>query len=302
MSHAIETMGLSRRFGQTEAVHDLTMRVPTGSVCALVGPNGAGKTTTIRLLMRLVDADAGTARVLGSDARRLGPELLARIGYVSESQELHAWMTVDDLCAYCAPFYRTWDRDLARGLCRLLDLPRNRPVGGFSRGMRMKAALLVSLAFRPELLLMDEPFTGLDPLVREEISQGMLDVAGERTTFIASHEVDEIERLADHVAFIDGGRLQFMEPTTMLLARFRDVEVVFDGDARLPASRPATWLVAEVCGRSLRFVDSAHDEAGLAAQVAHHVPGARLAAVDPKSLRSIVVSLARASRTAHQEA
>lgn len=123
MQYAIETQHLSRRFGRTEAVHDLTLNVPVGSVFALVGPNGAGKTTTIKTMMNLLQPSGGSARMLGTDSRKLGPATLQRIGYVSENQELHEWMTVAQMMAYCAPFYPTWDATFASGLVNQLGVP-----------------------------------------------------------------------------------------------------------------------------------------------------------------------------------
>jgi len=299
MQYAIETQKLSRRFGRTEAVVDLTMTVPAGSVFALVGPNGAGKTTTIKTLMNLLRPSAGEARVLGTDSRTLGPATLQRIGYVSENQVLPEWMSVADLMAYCRPFYPTWDASFADALLRQLDLPRTRPLKNCSRGMKMKAALVVSLAYRPELLVMDEPFAGLDALVREEFSQGILEVAGgERpwTVFISSHDIDEVERLADWIGIINRGRLELAEPVSTMLARFRQIEVLVDGDARVVADEPTAWLGQEAAGHTIRFVDSAFSDSDIGAAVRGRYPSARDVIVSPMSLRQIFITLARVYR------
>jgi len=302
MQSAIETKNLSRRFGRTEAVVDLTMTVPAGSVFALVGPNGAGKTTTIKTLMNLLRPSAGEAKVLGTDSRALGPATLQRIGYVSENQVLPEWMSVADLMAYCRPFYPTWDAAFADALLAQLDLPRTRPLKHCSRGMKMKAALVVSLAYRPELLVMDEPFAGLDALVREEFAQGILEVAGgERpwTVFISSHDIDEVERLADWIGIINRGRLELAEPVAAMLARFRQVDVVVDGDANAAAvgpDIPATWLRPEAAGHTIRFVDSAFSDSDIGAAVRARYPSARDITVTPMSLRQIFITLARVYR------
>ena len=299
MQPAIETRNLSRRFGRTEAVRNLTMSVPAGSVFALVGPNGAGKTTTIKTLMNLLKPSAGSAAVLGTDSRKLGPPTLQRIGYVSENQEIPDWMSVADLMAYCRPFYPTWDPAFADALVTQLDLPRAKPMKSCSRGMKMKAALVVSLAYRPELLIMDEPFAGLDALVREEFSQGILEVAGgERpwTVFVSSHDIDEVERLADWIGIINQGRLELAEPVSGMLARFRQVEVLVDGDARLAADHPAAWIRPEAAGHTIRFVDSAFDEAGLGEAVRARYGSARDISATPMSLRQIFITLARVYR------
>ena len=300
MTHAIETEHLSYRYGRTEAVHDLTMQVPTGSVFALVGPNGAGKTTTIKVLMNLLEPSGGRARVLGVDSLRMAPPLLARIGYVSENQELPAWLTVRGLMDYCAPFYPTWDAGYARELARQLDMDLDVSLKACSRGMRMKAALLVSLAYRPELLVMDEPFAGLDALVREEFAQGILEVAGgERpwTVFVSSHDIDEVERLADWIGIINHGRLELAEPVSAMLARFRQVEVTLPASADpLPAGLPDAWLLPQAAGRVLRFVDSAYDENELAARVRGLLPEAGDIQATPLPLRQIFITLARVFR------
>jgi ABC-2 type transport system ATP-binding protein len=299
MQSAIETKNLSRRFGRTEAVVDLTMTVPAGSVFALVGPNGAGKTTTIKTLMNLLRPSAGEATVLGIDSRALGPATLQRIGYVSENQVLPEWMSVADLMAYCRPFYPTWDAAFADALLTQLDLPRTRPLKNCSRGMKMKAALVVSLAYRPELLVMDEPFAGLDALVREEFSQGILEVAGgERpwTVFISSHDIDEVERLADWIGIINRGRLELAEPVSTMLARFRQIEVLVDGDAQVAGGLPATWLRPEAAGHTIRFVDSAFSDSDVGAAVRGRYPSARDVIVSPMSLRQIFITLARVYR------
>jgi ABC-2 type transport system ATP-binding protein len=299
MQYAIETQNLSRRFGRTEAVVDLTMTVPAGSVFALVGPNGAGKTTTIKTLMNLLRPSAGEATVLGTDSRVLGPATLQRIGYVSENQVLPEWMSVADLMAYCRPFYPTWDAAFADALLTQLDLPRTRPLKNCSRGMKMKAALVVSLAYRPELLVMDEPFAGLDALVREEFSQGILEVAnGERpwTVFISSHDIDEVERLADWIGIINRGRLELAEPVSTMLGRFRQIEVLVDGEARVVANAPAAWLGPEAGGHTIRFVDSAFSDSDIGAAVRGRYPSARDVTVTPMSLRQIFITLARVYR------
>jgi ABC-2 type transport system ATP-binding protein len=298
MEHVIETRNLSRRFGRTEAVADLSLQVPAGSIFALVGPNGAGKTTTIKALMNLLEPTSGTAHVLGTDSRRLRPATLARIGYVSENQVLPAWMTIRELIDYCAPLYPTWDGAFADALARQLSLPLDRPIRACSRGMTMKAALLVSLAYRPELLVMDEPFAGLDALVREELSTGMLELPGERpwTVFVSSHDIDEVERLADRIGIINQGRLELAEPVADLLARFRQVDVAVEGAARLPTEMPKTWLLAEATSRSIRFVESAYDERDFGERVRATISDARDITVSPMALRSIFIALARVFR------
>ena len=150
MNAIIQTRELSRRFGRTEAFRSLSLDVPRGSIFALMGPNGAGKTTTIKMLLNMIRPTGGRATVLGTESTRLGPSEFTRIGYVSENQEMPDWMSVQDLIDFCRPMYPSWDQDLCRQLTRQFDLPLSQKIKSFSRGMRIKAALLVSLAYRPE--------------------------------------------------------------------------------------------------------------------------------------------------------
>lgn len=299
MTNAIETFDLTRRFGRTEAVKGLNLQVPAGSIFALLGPNGAGKTTTLKLLMNLVRATRGRATVFGADTRRLGPRDFQRIGYVSENQRLPEWMTPRELFDYCRPFYPAWDDALRGKLESDLGLTSRAPLRTLSRGTRMKAALLASLAYRPDLVVLDEPFTGLDPLVRDELIRGLLEVSGERTwtVLISSHDIDDVERLADWVGFMKEGQMQFAEPVSALLGRFRFVEVVPKDDT--PAVMPADprWLPHGTAGRTLRFVDTHHDESDAASRIAAAFPACDIR-TSPLPLREIFVTLARASSTA----
>jgi ABC-2 type transport system ATP-binding protein len=298
MSDIVGIDHLKRRFGPVEAVNDLSLTVPEGSVFALLGPNGAGKTTTIKVMMNIIRPSAGRVRVLGVDSRRLGPGQFRQIGYVSENQEMPSAMTVRELLEYCRPLYPTWDVEFAAALVRMLDIHLDRRIGHLSRGTRMKAALVSSLAYHPKLLVLDEPFAGLDPLVREEFARGVLELTGQQqwTVFLASHDIDEVERLADRVAMIDNGRLLLSEPVPSLLGRFRQVEVVAPGVETVPPGLPGTWLLPETAGRALRFFDTRYEEGASDALVQRVFPAAENVLTEPMSLRSIFVALARANR------
>lgn len=292
----IETTDLTRRFGKMEAVHGLTFAVPQGSVCALLGPNGAGKSTTIKMLMNLIEPTSGSARVLGVDSRKLGEKEKAQIGYVSENQQLPLWMTVRQFLDYCRPFYPTWDRELEKTLLAQFALPEDRALKHLSRGMTMKAALLSSLAYRPKLLVLDEPFSGLDPLVRDEFIRGVLEVSalGEWTVLVSSHDIDEVERLADHVAMIEGGRLKLSEPTETLQGRFRRVEVT-GGAEKLEVADG--WLEWERAGTLTKFVETNY--AGEATEDGWRLRfGDATVVATAMSLREIFLTLARSGRSA----
>jgi ABC-2 type transport system ATP-binding protein len=235
--NAIECEQLSRSFGPVPAVQGLDLAVPAGSIFALLGPNGAGKSTLLKLLLNLVTPERGRAVVLGRDSRRLCARDFERIGYVAEGQDLPDWMTVAQFIGFCRPLYPTWDSGLERRLLSSFELPLDRPLRKLSRGMQMKAALLSSLAYRPELMVLDEPFSGLDPLVRDDFIQGLLELPGDdrpRTIVVSSHDIDEVERLVDDVGYLSGGRLLVHETADGLRGRFRSVEVVGPGAAGAP--------------------------------------------------------------------
>ncbi len=292
----IETKGLSRRFGRTEAVRELNLSVPAGSVFALLGSNGAGKTTTLKLLMNLLQPTAGSAQVLGVDTRRLGERELAQIGYVSENQQLPLWMTVRQFLDYCRPFYVSWDRALETKLLQSFALPSDRKLKDLSRGMRMKAALLSSLAYRPKLLVLDEPFSGLDPLVRDEFIQGVLEVSavGEWTVLVSSHDIEEVERLADHVAMLDEGRLRLSETTESLLGRFRRVEVASGTSSGGAVAGVLGW---EREGALTRFIVTDYDGEPSERRWGAQYAGGTLRFAR-MTLREIFIALARAQRGA----
>ncbi len=292
----IHTEKLRKSYGRHGALQGLDLNVPEGSTYALVGPNGAGKTTTIRLLMNIITASEGAATILGADSRKLSPRQLARIGYVSENQEIPGYMTVAGYIAYLRPFYPDWDRALEAEILARLHLPPDRKVAHLSHGMRMKMALACALCFRPKLLILDEPFSGLDPLVRDELVESLLAQAGDMTILVSSHELAEIESFATHVGFLDEGRMLFQEPLETLQARLRAVRVILDRAATLPVSPPATWLDLRVEGSVVSFVETQYAEAATNAQIAASVPGAQRIEVQPVGLRSIFTTLARASR------
>ncbi len=297
MSHVIEFEQLSRHFGRTEAVRDLTFGVPQGSIYAFLGPNGAGKTTTIKVLMNLLDPSGGRAAVFGRDSIQLQPADLARIGYVSENQVLPEWMTPEQLLAFCKPLYPTWDDGLCGRLLRMFDLPPHRKIRTFSRGMKMKVAMVAALTYRPRLLVLDEPFSGLDPLVRDEIIEGMLELSGEEewTIFVSSHDLSEIENLADHVGFIREGRLVLSEALGSLQERFREIEVTLPRPWQMPAAWPRDWLSPKTADGVVRFVDTQYEPQRTEQTSRASFPPEAGYSASPMTLREIFVALARAA-------
>jgi ABC-2 type transport system ATP-binding protein len=296
--NAIRTCDLSKSFRHTHAVEKLNLEIPEGAIFALVGPNGAGKTTAIKTLMNILRPSAGSAEVLGTDSRRLGPEQFAQIGYVSENQELPLWMTVDYFMSYLKPFYPDWDDAWAEELLGQLDLPRGRRLRDLSRGMRIKAALASSLAYHPKLIVLDEPFSGLDSLVRDELIESLLDRCAGATVMISSHDLAEIETFASHIGYLDGGSLRFSEEMTSLGARFREIEITFDDPPPLLTPWPQEWLNPTTSAAVLRFVDSQFHAESTPEEIRRTFPSARAVSVNPLPLRAIFVSLAKSSRKA----
>lgn len=292
----IETKKLTRRFGSNEAVAGLDLAVESGTIYALLGPNGAGKTTTLKTLMNILSPTSGEARVLGADSRLLSPKEFAQIGYVSENQEMPEWMTVGELLDYCRAFYPTWDAGFAAKLQKLFALEAAQRLKNLSRGTRMKAALVSSLAYRPQLLVLDEPFSGLDPLVREEFLQGILELTDQEqwTVLISSHDVDEVEKLADWVGVLNEGRLFLSEPLERLQKRFRQVSLRLPESA--PLSAPSTWLSVEREGQALKFVDMDYEEGVSQKKLQQMLPQAGAVTASALSLRELFVVLARAFR------
>ena len=208
----VETHHVAKRFGRLEAIEDLSLCVPEGSVFALIGANGTGKTTTIRMLMNILRPDRGDISVLGTPSHQLGPKNLQQIGYVSESQNLPGGLTLARYFDYLRVLYPAWDRSLEKELCDLFELPPSRKIKHLSHGMRIKTLLVGALAFRPKLLVLDEPLSGLDTLVRDEVVNGLLQQAADTTILISSHELSEIESFTTHVAFLQNGRLLLRKP------------------------------------------------------------------------------------------
>jgi len=292
----IQVNQLWKKFGRHEALQGLSFAVPQGSAYALIGANGAGKTTTIKVLMNILEPTRGSATVLGVDSRRISPRELNRIGYVSENQDMPERLSVGEYLDYLRPFYARWDRELEKTIRRQLGLPAERRISDLSHGMRMKMALACALPFRPELLVLDEPFSGLDPLVRDEFMEELLRQAGEMTVLISSHELGEIDGVATHVAFLDEGKLLFEESMSDLTGRFREVHITMEREAQPPGQVPPQWLDVKAAGNVLMFVDTRFSDDGLGERVESLGGGVRRIDTQPMPLRSIFTTLARAAR------
>lgn len=225
---AVQVSQLRFGYGARKVLKDLALHVPTGATYALLGANGAGKSTLLRVLAGMVPPYSGQVRVLGTDlyrnpTRQGWMALRQRIAYVAAGQQLPDHLTLRQLLAYCAPLYPSWDVTVVERLLDTLRLDVSERVSNMSRGQRMQAALLCALAPRPALLLLDEPFTGLDLSAKDAIVRAVLDLAADEqwTVMVATHDVSEIEMLADWVGFLRDGRIDVSEPLDGLRARHR---------------------------------------------------------------------------------
>ncbi|HEY3380105.1 MAG TPA: ABC transporter ATP-binding protein [Armatimonadota bacterium] len=262
----IDTHDLTKRFGRNTVVDHLALQVPRGSIFAFLGRNGAGKTTTIRMLLDLLDRSAGQASVLGLDSVKGAREIRRRVGYVAQNEDLYDWMTVEEMLWFCQGFYPTWDRVLVQELQQKLELAGPTKIRHLSRGKQTQLALLLAMAYRPELLILDEPTAGLDVVVRREFLEEVVELIQEegRTIFFSSHLVHEVERMADWVGIMDAGKLIYCAPMEELKAGMRRIVCPFAG---LPpaASEIPGMLHAETFGKELVLTVNGFSEETLAA-------------------------------------
>ena len=232
---AIHTTDLWKRYDDVEALCGLNLQVPTGSICGFLGRNGAGKTTAIKVLLGMARPTKGSAQLLGvaADDAAAAAAARRRIGFVSDEKDLYGYMTVGEMIAFTRPFFPAWRGELERKYLDRFALPPQRRIGDLSRGMRTKVAMLLVLCRGAELLILDEPTAGLDPAVAEDVLQALVGhVAGERMTiFFSSHQISEVDQIADHVAIIDRGRLVVSGALDDIRDRYQRVQLVFAGNA-----------------------------------------------------------------------
>jgi ABC-2 type transport system ATP-binding protein len=231
----IEASELRKRYDGAEALRGLNLQVPAGSIYGFLGRNGAGKTTTIKVLLGMARPTSGQARVFGLpvDAPAASVDIRRRTGFVGDDKDLYDYMTVAEMIRFTAAFFPRWRADLQQRYLDRFELPLDRKVKALSRGMRSKLALLLALCRGAELLVLDEPTSGLDPAMTEEVLQALVaHVASEEmTVFFSSHQIAEVEQIADHVAIIDRGRLAVAGGLDDLRQNYRRIQLVFDSDA-----------------------------------------------------------------------
>jgi ABC-2 type transport system ATP-binding protein len=253
MNPVIQFQEVSKRYGRQTALDDLTLDVPPGVVFALLGENGAGKTTAIKTLLGLTIPEAGQARVLGLDSRTSGEEIRRRVGYVPERPTLYDWMTVSEIGWFAAGFYGGDYLTHYGELTRQFGLPSGRKLKSLSKGMRSKVALSLAMAHQPELLVLDEPTSGLDTLVRREFLASMVDLAATgRTVLLSSHQISEVERVADYVAILHAGRLVLVERLDDLKEQVRDVTVTLSDVTMRPVLADLPFAAEDVLYQARR--------------------------------------------------
>jgi len=279
---------VSRRFGDKLALDDVTFRVPAGSVVGLVGENGAGKTTLIKHILGLLKSQTGSVRVFGLDPVADPVGVLSRIGYLSEDPDMPGWMRVHELIRYIAAFYPTWDHDYAERLRQEFDLDPTTKIKNLSKGQRARSGLLIALAYRPELLLLDEPSSGLDPIVRRDILGAIIrTIADEgRTVLFSSHLLSEVERVSDEVAMIKSGRILFCDSLDRIKQLHARVTLQFNGpQATPPALAGALSWDGGGCEWTTVFAGNANQFESAAAAV-----GARIVEQSSLSLDEIFIA------------
>src|SRR5262245_1099438 len=232
---AIEATGLQKRYDATDALRGLDLRVPAGSIFGFLGRNGAGKTTTIKVLLGMARPTGGNARVFGLpvDRAEASVEIRRRTGFVSADKYLYGSMPVEEMIGFTAGFFPRWRKDLEQHYLRAFELPLHRKVKELSRGTRTKLALLLAFCRSADLLILDEPTSGLDPAMTEQVLQTLVShvADGGVTVFFSSHQIAEVDQIADHVGIIDGGRTIVSGALDDLRERFCRVQLVFEGDA-----------------------------------------------------------------------
>lgn len=224
---AISVQGLKKFFGNQDVLTDVSFEVAPGETFALLGRNGAGKTTTIRIMLGLLNPDAGVVRVAGYDAAVSSIELRRQVGYLAEDQTMYGWMTPIELCRFLKPFYPTWDNKLADKLLEGFELPRHSRIENLSKGQSVKLGLTVALAHRPAVAILDDPALGLDPVARKQFSRDLvehLQSAG-RTVVYSSHLLNEVEAVADVVAILDGGRIVRQSSTETIRQQVKQISL-----------------------------------------------------------------------------
>jgi ABC-2 type transport system ATP-binding protein len=295
---AIVTKDLTKRFGRVRAVDGANAHIPRGAIYGLMGPNGAGKTTFVRLLLNLINPSSGAATVLGYDVVKQPVEVRKRVGHVAALQPLWDWMTVKAFADFMGGCYPRWSPEAVSTVLDRIGIDRQATLGALSRGQRAVVAIAVAVGHEPDLLILDEALTGLDPIARREILRNVIDAmqAEGRTVLITGQDIADMERICDHVGFLVKGRLVLEATLEDLKARVKRIRVEHPSEAGVPT--PPGAFQIERGPRETVFTVESYAEAMLASLEG---PGRRVTAAD-LSLEDIFIDLAQAHmRSAGQE-
>ncbi|MGB7344238.1 MAG: ABC transporter ATP-binding protein [Pirellulaceae bacterium] len=255
MPSVITLQNVSKRFGRTQALDQVSLEIPPGIVFALLGENGAGKTTMIRILTGFQKPDAGTATVLGHDCVGASMEIRQAIGYVSDAPALYDWMTADEIGWFTSAFYDESFPQRYTELLAAFDVPSATRIKSMSKGQRAKVALALATAHDPQLLILDEPTSGLDPMVRRQFLESMVDRAAlGRTVLLSSHQINEVERVADWVGIMHQGQLKLVQPLDVLKQSTYIVTATMDDASASVALPPGDVLTESRNGRQMRWI------------------------------------------------
>ncbi len=283
---------LGRSFGRQCALDDVSLQIRPGSVLGLVGENGAGKTTLVKHVLGLLKAQQGAVTVFGLNPVDHPTKVLGKIGYLSEDRDLPAWMRISELLAYTQAFYPDWDTRFADQLLEQFDLDPLQKIKTLSRGQKARVGLLTALAHRPELLLLDEPSSGLDPVVRQDILTAIIRTVADdgRTVLFSSHLLDEVERVADDVVMLHAGRVILSGPLEDLVGAHHCVVVRF-AEPSLSAPQLTGALSSRGDGRTWSYCCNGQLEQLRAAALA---AGGDILAEETPSFEDVFVSHVRA--------
>jgi ABC-2 type transport system ATP-binding protein len=257
----VEVNDLCRQFGNTLALDHVNYRAEEGQVYGLVGVNGAGKTTLIKHLLGLLRARSGSVRIFDQDPVRQPVDVLSRIGYLSEERDLPEWMSIEQLMRYTQSYFPNWDNDYAYDLLRNFNLDSSNKIKNLSKGMRAQVGLVAAVAHRPQLLILDEPSSGLDAVVREDILDAILQTVSDegRTVIFSSHLLDEVERMSDHITMINAGGVVLDGKLQSVKQQYHCSNVLFpdhqDAEPEIPGS-----LSLEGDGRSWNVIHETSTE------------------------------------------
>ena len=295
----VEINGLTKRYRGKAVVDKLSLSIPRGSVYGLIGPNGAGKSTTLKSLMRLIKISSGSASILGHDVHSDFQAVKSRLGYVPETHHIYRWMKVKRVIAFTRSFYPGWNDEFCNQMLQMMELDPDKKVKQLSKGMLAKLALLLAVSHEPELLVLDEPLSGLDPIVRDEFIDGVLKTICERDTTVifSSHTIGDVQRLADSVGILFNGQLLVDDATDLIVSNTKQIQVVMDDMRSIPRLDwlPDSVVHQSVSGRELTLTVAGHSEE-LLARVRREFPEGQVS-VSGMNLEDIFKAHIRGAKT-----